>query len=1021
MFDDKHRFVISDYQSRPPFSSFLPGIAGPMGVPVWCYYNNRGQAVCSFGAQDKDHAIMEFDSAHDSYQRVRYRGFRTFCKENGTYAELFTGKCDMHIGMGEVEIQTRSGSLDASVLYFGIPGERTAALARVLTVKNTGISPVSLELLDGMPALVPYGVSQENLKNMSNLAKAWMQVEDAGSGRAYFRVRASMADTACVTRVEGGNFCLAWDEEENPLNPIMQPSLIFGEDTAFSEAENFRCQPLSALCGAKQVTQNLFPCCFLPHSRNLQPGEALTIYSIYGQAEDKGRVAALANRVEPLRWFAQKRREAEELVESLCGAVSAKTADPVFDAYAKQTYLDNLLRGGVPTFFRHNGKTVPYYLYSRKHGDPEREYNYFSLGREYYAQGNGNFRDVNQNRRCDVLFAPEVGAENIHTFFDLIQSDGYNPLVVTPSTYTLPKDALPEFLAEAPQGAQLLSGSFTPGQVAMAAEDWGWSAQDAQAFTAEVVCAAYSEPNADFTEGYWCDHWTYNLDLIESYLAVYPENREQLLFDDCRYRYYETRVLVNPRVKRYHQTENGLRQYHALDEGAKTAARKWMHTAGGVQARSTLMEKLILLCTLKTATLDPAGMGVEMEGGKPGWYDALNGLPGLLGSSMAESCELARLLSFTAEALEHRDGDLTLYAEVSRLLADVDEILAAETDAYSRWDKLNGLKERYRLRTMNGFRGERKTLSCAAAASALRRMENAVLAGIQKARLENGGLIPTYFTFTATQVTNTPEGPMPTAFRAEALPLFLEGPVRYLKLNLSREEKQALARQVRESGLYDARLHMYKVNDSLETVSFEAGRAKAFTPGWLENESIWLHMEYKYLLELLKSGLYPEFAQAFRDAAVPFLDPERYGRSPLENVSFIASSVNPDPATHGRGYVARLSGSTAEFLHMWQLMFFGGKPFTVKDGELCLKFQPFIPDYLMPADGILETTFLGNIRVQYQAGGCRELVPGVTHPVRCTLTCNDGSTVTVLGGSVRGEYALAVRNGQITRIHVVME
>ncbi len=35
-------------------------------------------------------------------------------------------------------------------------------------------------------------------------------------------------------------------------------------------------------------------------------------------------------------------------------------------------------------------------------------------------------------------------------------------------------------------------------------------------------------------------------------------------------------------------------------------------------------------CTgiLKFSTLDPHGMGVEMEGGKPGWNDAMNGLPG---------------------------------------------------------------------------------------------------------------------------------------------------------------------------------------------------------------------------------------------------------------------------------------------------------------------------------------------------------------------------------------------------------
>ena len=32
---------------------------------------------------------------------------------------------------------------------------------------------------------------------------------------------------------------------------------------------------------------------------------------------------------------------------------------------------------------------------------------------------------------------------------------------------------------------------------------------------------------------------------------------------------------------------------------------------------------------LKFSTLDPYGMGVEMEGGKPGWNDAMNGLPGI--------------------------------------------------------------------------------------------------------------------------------------------------------------------------------------------------------------------------------------------------------------------------------------------------------------------------------------------------------------------------------------------------------
>jgi hypothetical protein len=30
-------FVVEGYNRAPPFSSFLPGIAGKWGIPVWCY------------------------------------------------------------------------------------------------------------------------------------------------------------------------------------------------------------------------------------------------------------------------------------------------------------------------------------------------------------------------------------------------------------------------------------------------------------------------------------------------------------------------------------------------------------------------------------------------------------------------------------------------------------------------------------------------------------------------------------------------------------------------------------------------------------------------------------------------------------------------------------------------------------------------------------------------------------------------------------------------------------------------
>lgn len=54
---EKRTFMITNYDRVAPFSSFLPGIAGVKGIPLWCFYTNRGQGVNSFGVHDKDHAI----------------------------------------------------------------------------------------------------------------------------------------------------------------------------------------------------------------------------------------------------------------------------------------------------------------------------------------------------------------------------------------------------------------------------------------------------------------------------------------------------------------------------------------------------------------------------------------------------------------------------------------------------------------------------------------------------------------------------------------------------------------------------------------------------------------------------------------------------------------------------------------------------------------------------------------------------------------------------------------------------
>lgn len=54
MYDHKNRYRIQEYHKKPTFASFLPGLSGVHGIPVWCFYVNRGQCITSFGLEDKD-------------------------------------------------------------------------------------------------------------------------------------------------------------------------------------------------------------------------------------------------------------------------------------------------------------------------------------------------------------------------------------------------------------------------------------------------------------------------------------------------------------------------------------------------------------------------------------------------------------------------------------------------------------------------------------------------------------------------------------------------------------------------------------------------------------------------------------------------------------------------------------------------------------------------------------------------------------------------------------------------------
>src|SRR5207302_4668253 len=99
----------------------------------------------------------------------------------------------------------------------------------------------------------------------------------------------------------------------------------------------------------------------------------------------------------------------------------------------------------------------------------------------------------------------------------------------------------------------------------------------------------------------------------------------------------------------------------------------------GAVYKTSLLGKILALMAMKAASLDPFGMGLEMEADKPGWCDSLNGLPGLFGSSMSESFELLRWARFLRRYLPVLLGDgdkLPVAREISEFMKAAGEALA---------------------------------------------------------------------------------------------------------------------------------------------------------------------------------------------------------------------------------------------------------------------------------------------------------------------------------------------------------
>jgi hypothetical protein len=425
------RFLLEDYDARSTFASFLPGVAGYFGKPAWAFYVNRGQGISTFGTLSKETPILEFNAANKAYQLTPFIGFRSFIRGTrmGATAALSTSfqtepfaparsrnladanddpskpKRILYVGTNEMEIQEIDGAngLTTAVKYFILPEEDFASLIRRTTFTNTGTDAVELELLDGLAKLEPSGGDLDwSFKNMGRTLEGWMGVYHAVDGLTmpFYKMSTEPSDNAKVQIEKHGHYCLSFvenDESQAELLPIVFDSdKIFGRDTSLEKPQGWMSSSVGTILDNPQYGDAKTSSAFAAIRKvKLAPGENITIASVYGKADTIERVPEISETVTQPGYISKKFTRARTMIDELTAGVETTTGNPLFDLAVKQTFLDNSLRGGMPTVMGNVDSDATYdedpevkifHAFSRIHGDLERDYNQFKIESSFFSQ-----------------------------------------------------------------------------------------------------------------------------------------------------------------------------------------------------------------------------------------------------------------------------------------------------------------------------------------------------------------------------------------------------------------------------------------------------------------------------------------------------------------------------------------------------------------------------------------------------------------------------------------------------------
>lgn len=702
----------------------------------WMFISSNGGLTA--GRKDADHALFPYytdDKITESHEITGSKTLLKAHKSNATFLwEPFSDACK---GIYRLTRNLYKNSIGNKIVFEEINHDLNLSYSyewnssnrfgfvRKSRLMNLGKESLQIQVLDGVQNVMPSGLSSDFQNSRSNLADAYKKCElEEDIGLGIYVLSSVIVDKAEPS--EALKATLIWS------HGLENPSYLLSS----LQLDDFRKgQPIKSETSIKAEKGAYF----IHSNMELGPKEEKSWMIIAEVNQSVVQLHTLASMIREDKELSGKLEKdisagTNHLIELTAAADGLQlTNDQLQNTRHFSNTLFNIMRGGV---FDHNyqieKKDFMTYLsranvkvfaeradllnqlperfslsalremvwehkdndlkrlcleylplkFSRRHGDPSRPWNKFSINTRSEIDGSkildyeGNWRDIFQNWEALAHAYPDFMENMIHKFLNATTFEGYNPYRVT-------KDGF----------------------------DW------------EVI-----EPNDPWSFiGYWGDHQLiYLLKFLEFIEDHSPEALKRYLNENIF-----VYANVPYKIKSYHEMldhpKDTIDFDGVLDESIRNKKREFgadgalITDRNGLIYRVNLIEKLLSTVLSKISNFIPGG-GIWMNTQRPEWNDANNALVGN-GISMVTLFYLKRFINFFDTFVSDIEfEEIKLSAELARFFEETHTafdqnkyILNDKIDDITRKkviDELGGAASRYRKDIYrNGFSSEKTSIS----------------------------------------------------------------------------------------------------------------------------------------------------------------------------------------------------------------------------------------------------------------------------------------------------------------------